>query len=609
MSFSAQKFRQQIRRISRKSLRSGTSWRKNVRLAFFSMAFAFFGLASAQYYQQHVMTLPDGALFWGEELTGLTRAEAEDKVQGQIWDWYQQEIEVLVQREGQEDTRIPLTVSELGFEYDVKATVQQFLQVSAGQLAADVLHGAAEEAPRPVMVLESQALDVLLDRVISHEEAPQDARIFLDEDREQWLFEEHRAGSGLGPEQQLDLAQQLHQLALKPESGAELRIALQSLDPEIFDTEMEPLYERVQELLGKTLLWNVDGFEVQFSLQDYPWVIEVDEENDLVFVSRSELRKQVDEWAKMFDREASQVFVSEPALQDKGHLRSSFNQVFENGRKLDREQFTQDLLVALDQDEDEVLVELPSKVFTPQVKSWEGDDLTLLSQGRSSYALAHSDDRLFNVKFGLAKYDGVVIPEGAEFSYNQILGWVTYAAGWKPALAIFGGGGVKPVPGGGLCQVSTTVFRAAVHEGLQITQRKPHSLDVSYYHAYGDGIDATIYPPADLDLKFVNNTPGPIVIHTYLDESAEEVFVEFYGIDDGREVSLEQTINRPVKLPPEVVYTDQLAPGEKEVITARAGRYVEWDWKVTNADGTVDDRLIESLYPARRQTVRVGIGE
>jgi vancomycin resistance protein YoaR len=606
MSMLAQKVRRQIRRMSRKRLRSGVFFKKNVSLAVFSLVFAVLGWGASQVYHQHLTTLPEGSVFWGESLSGLTRAEAEEFVQEKIWDWYAQKVDIVVQRAEAEDTVVSLTVSELGFDYDIQSTVHQYLQIQPMQLTADVLHSSASETVNPALTVQAEALNVLMERVISHEEAPQDARILLDEASGEWKFSPHKDGYGLGSEQQLDLAQQLHQLALSPNEQATVYISLQTLSPKRKDADLEDLYERVQLLLQKKVYWTVDGYEVLFSLQDYPWMIEVDEEQGELYISESELRKYVDEWALMFDRDVTEVQLGTPVLQEKGHLRASFDRLFEQGRKLNREKLLQDLLLSFDQDQREGRIELSYENFSPVMKSWEGQELSRLSQGRSSYALAHSDDRLYNVRFGLEKYDGVVIPQGEEFSYNQILGWVTYDAGWKPALAIFGGGGVKPVPGGGLCQVSTTVFRAAVHEGLPITQRKPHSLDVSYYHAYGDGIDATIYPPADLDLKFVNDTPGPIVIHTYLDEVAEEVFVEFYGVDDGREIELKQVENRSVKLPSEVVYTDQLAPGEKEVITARAGRYVEWDWKITRDDGSVEERSIESLYPARRQTVRIG---
>lgn len=600
-------FRQQVRRMLRRRLRSGSQLKKNLSLGLFSLLFAGLGLWTSVFYHQHLMTMPSGVVFWGEDLSGLSRVQAEEKVQDLVWQHYQQELDVVVEREGKDNQHLRLTLSELGFEYDVVSSVERFLGLESLVLSADLLHGAADmTSAEPILDMQGDALGLLLDRVVSHEESAQNARLFLSEETGQWELEAHRDGYGLGTEEQLRLAEQLHQLALSGDVEMGLELQLETLSPEVRDVDLDELYEDVQRFLQKKVQWTVDGYEVVFALADYPWMIEVDEEAGEVSVSKSELRKYVADWASMFDREASAIRVGEPVVQENGHLRSAFDRVFEEGRTLDQGSLLQSLFDALSQEETETSVDLVYILVSPRVISWDGQELTQLSQGRSSYALAHSDDRLYNVRFGLAKYDGVVIPQGAEFSYNQILGWVTYEAGWKPALAIFGGGGVKPVPGGGLCQVSTTVFRAAVHEGLPITQRKPHSLDVSYYHAYGDGIDATIYPPADLDLKFVNDTPGPIVIHTYLDETAEEVFVEFYGVDDGREVVLEQVINRPVNLPSEVVYTDQLAPGEKEVISARQGRYVEWDWKIIREDGAVEERSIESLYPARRQTVRVG---
>ena len=131
---------------------------------------------------------------------------------------------------------------------------------------------------------------------------------------------------------------------------------------------------------------------------------------------------------------------------------------------------------------------------------------------------------------------------------------------------------------------------------------------MSYYHQYGDGIDSTIHPPADIDLRFVNDTPGPIFLHAYTVDAVSEAFVEMYGVSDGRSVELEQVINRPVNLASETVYVPELAAGVQEVIKPRTGRYVEWKWVVNYADGSQDVRAIETLYPARRQTIRIGTG-
>ena len=132
---------------------------------------------------------------------------------------------------------------------------------------------------------------------------------------------------------------------------------------------------------------------------------------------------------------------------------------------------------------------------------------------------------------------------------------------------------------------------------------------MEYYHEYGYGIDATIYPPENLDLKFVNDSPGPIFIHTYLDDNKKEAYVDFYGIDDGRKVELEQVKNYKFYLDKEVVYSDDLPSGtEQTVKPGRPSRYIEWAWKVSWPDGSVDSRVIETLYPGAPAILRVGQG-
>jgi vancomycin resistance protein YoaR len=94
-------------------------------------------------------------------------------------------------------------------------------------------------------------------------------------------------------------------------------------------------------------------------------------------------------------------------------------------------------------------------------------------------------------------------------------------------------GTTTPEYGGGLCQISTTTFRAAVKAGLEITERRNHAYPVKYYNP--QGTDATIYPPHP-DLRFKNNTPAYILIQTRIERN--KLYFDFYGSDDGREVVL-----------------------------------------------------------------------
>jgi vancomycin resistance protein YoaR len=94
--------------------------------------------------------------------------------------------------------------------------------------------------------------------------------------------------------------------------------------------------------------------------------------------------------------------------------------------------------------------------------------------------------------------------------------------------------GVVPEFGGGLCQVSSTTFRAAMNAGLPITARRNHSFAVQYYAP--QGTDATIYPGVQ-DLKFQNNLQSPIVIRTKID--GRKLYFEFYGTKDDRTVAFD----------------------------------------------------------------------
>ena len=122
---------------------------------------------------------------------------------------------------------------------------------------------------------------------------------------------------------------------------------------------------------------------------------------------------------------------------------------------------------------------------------------------------------------------------GEEFSFNTRLGEVGPQEGYLPELVIKQN---KTVPeyGGGLCQVSTTFFRAAILAGLEITERFPHAFAVKYYSP--QGFDATIYPPHP-DLRFKNDTPAHILVQTRIEKT--KLYFELYGTNDGRTVKLD----------------------------------------------------------------------
>lgn len=158
----------------------------------------------------------------------------------------------------------------------------------------------------------------------------------------------------------------------------------------------------------------------------------------------------------------------------------------------------------------------------------------IIATGHSAY-YGSPPNRMYNIEFGTNKYNGLLVAPGEEFSFNEILGPVDGRSGFLPEKVIKGNEAVTEF-GGGICQVSTTLYRAALLAGLPITERAPHSWKVNYYgQSMGHGLDATIYPGVK-DVKFLNDTQGHLLIQAYTD--GPEAYFKIYGTHDGRKTVL-----------------------------------------------------------------------
>lgn len=173
---------------------------------------------------------------------------------------------------------------------------------------------------------------------------------------------------------------------------------------------------------------------------------------------------------------------------------------------------------------------IPAKVSRDTITELGIHDV--IAEGKTNFR-GSPKNRIFNIHRAIEQYDGVVIAQGEEFSFVDYLGEVDGEHGYLPELVIKNNK-TEPEFGGGICQVSTTVFRAAILAGLEITERKNHAYPVQYYKPYG--MDATIYIPRP-DLKFKNNTPGSILILPKI--VGTELTITFYGTKDGRTTTVD----------------------------------------------------------------------
>lgn len=179
--------------------------------------------------------------------------------------------------------------------------------------------------------------------------------------------------------------------------------------------------------------------------------------------------------------------------------------------------------------------------------------------------------RIHNVSRASEIVNNTIVKPGDEFSFNKTLGEVSKSTGFQPAYVIKSGQTVLG-DGGGVCQVSTTLFRALLDSGLNITKRKAHSYRVSYYELNRDpGFDATVYA-GDVDLRFINDTPGAVLLQFKTYPEQKYMFVSIYGTSDGRTT---QVVNYKkwdaVRAPASQYFDDPTLP---------PGKLVQIDWAV-----------------------------
>ncbi len=230
----------------------------------------------------------------------------------------------------------------------------------------------------------------------------------------------------------------------------------------------------------------------------------------------------------------------------------------------------------------------------------------IIGTGQSNFA-GSPTNRRHNIKNGAGKLHGVLIKPDEEFSLITALGNVDAETGYLPELVIKGNQTTAEY-GGGLCQIGTTVFRAAMASGLPITERRNHSYNVSYYLENGlPGTDATIYIPHP-DVRFVNNTGHYILIQYRI--SGDNLYFDFWGTKDGRVAERTTPKVWGWTSPPATKYieTTDLAPGQKKCTeSSHKGVSASFDYTITYADGTKNETTFTSYYKPWQAVCLIGV--
>jgi vancomycin resistance protein YoaR len=237
----------------------------------------------------------------------------------------------------------------------------------------------------------------------------------------------------------------------------------------------------------------------------------------------------------------------------------------------------------------------------------------LVSQ-QTTYFNGSSDARIQNIITAASRFHGLLVPPQAVFSMVDNIGDISLDSGFAEALIIFGDRTIKGV-GGGVCQVSTTLFRTVFFGGFPIVERYPHAYRVGYYEINPGGpnlvgLDATVYAPI-VDFKFQNDTDNWLLMETYVDGPGRTITWKFYSTSDGRTVDWDTTGVRNVVDALDPVYEEnpELSKGEvKQVDYAAEGADVSITRWVTRNGAVIYEDVINTHYEAWAAVYQYGPG-
>ena len=467
----------------------------------------------------------------GVELGGLSREQAKELLDRETGEYRQSVLSFVYQ-----DRQFNSDFDGLGIVFNNGALIQSAYEIGRGP---NSFLGLFEQL-RALFGYYNLGLNYAIDsakfreflQTISRLETPaKDATLMFDEKKQDFIVVEEKSGLMIDRKRlRAELEFNLSNLRRNA-----INVSLVEDAPEITANETEAAKVQAKEILAQA------PYSLKF--EDKKWTLNKDLFlgwfNFAAVAEAGSGNKILD---ANFDSEAVEKYL---AVLSQSINREPINAQFEfknsrvtafalgqDGRRLNVEKSGEEIVENLKNRRKTIV--LAVQIIEPEITAKKADELGikgLLGRGVSDFS-GSPKNRRENIRIGAAKFHGILLKPGEEFSFNKLLGEVGPKQGYLPELVIKRN---KTVPeyGGGLCQVSTTAFRAAVNSGLLITDRIQHSFAVKYYNP--QGFDAAIYPPS-ADLKFKNDSPEHVLIQTKIEKS--KLTFEFYGTSDGREAKV-----------------------------------------------------------------------
>lgn len=372
-----------------------------------------------------------------------------------------------------------------------------------------------------------------------------------------------------------------------------LAIPIVKIDPSLAATEATRARERGETLLTKSL--------------------EFKYENSLFLYKGPDLLRFIDPAGLYLNEKISQAVENITTSLNHDPENSVF--IFKDGRvqefkpSRDGVRVKQDLLAQMftgnlraleETNQKAVSVTVPVETTPATIKTSDVNNLgikELIGRGVSHFA-GSIPGRIHNLTLASSKFRGVLVAPKATLSFNDTVGDISAETGFKPAYIIKEGKTVLG-DGGGVCQVSTTLFRAALNAGLPILARTAHAYRVGYYEQNSDpGLDATVYGPT-VDLKFKNDTGKHILIQTSVDNQKLMLTFEIYGTKDGRMAKITKPVlSKQVPPPADIYQDDPTIPAGKVVQTEHRawGGTVTFNYRVERDGKIIFEKTFISNY-------------
>ena len=546
-----------------------------------------------------------GTYVSGIDLSYLSEKEASDTLTREYNQYLDHPIHFTA-----EHKNVYLTPRELGISFPVEDLVKSAEKHdNTKSNLIDYLFSEEKNTIEPIINIDEEVFNNQLRTTLTLDDlAPVNANFYMD--GQKLSIKEGEKGFAVNKE---DLLASLQKSA-EELSNKDIALNFQYGDPEVTPEVLEGHRESVTTALFHKFdlidpVYSDDWTENLVIHPEWP-VFEPSLEKVTIKINPEPFNTYIDaEIAEWLDREAGKVTLK----KDPDHENSKIIIEGEgnDGSKILRGQLISDLEYAIANLE--TAVPIPVETIEPQITiAPELQELGIIERvglGHTSY-YGSPANRVHNIKVAAENFNGMTIAPGETFSFNHNLGPVDASTGYRKELVIKPEGTI-PEYGGGVCQVSTTLYRAVLLTGLPIAERHQHSYAVSYYsQILGHGLDATIYLGGP-DFQFTNDTAGTLAVQAYTKNDYELYFV-FYGTKPGRSVEMDGPYLSGYHNPGPTIYeeTTSLAPGQtKQVEKAHTGFTAVWYRTVTDENtGEVEKETITTKYKAVPAKILVGAG-